>query len=151
MNSQTIFLVLLAELKIAEVFLHDQYKNGFVVNHKNGIKTDNRIINLEWVSVSENNKNAYRIGAKKGYSSLKGVTGYNHYLSMEVLQYSKNGIYIASFGSLREAEKNTKTSHSSISMCAKGIYKKAGGYMWRFGKVKTYPVEVLKEIYQKNL
>lgn len=48
-----------------------------MINHKNGIRHDNRLNNLEKVTSRENN--CHRVIGKKKYSNLIGVSKSNHY------------------------------------------------------------------------
>jgi hypothetical protein len=56
---------------IAEAFIHKIPNKNFV-NHINGIKTDNRIENLEWCTISENNIHSRKLGLTNdvGYNSV---------------------------------------------------------------------------------
>lgn len=50
--------------RVVAMAFHGSAAKGMVVNHKNGIRNDNRPANLEWVTQSENVKDGYVRGSR---------------------------------------------------------------------------------------
>ena len=94
-----------------------------------GIKTNNMVDNLEWVTASENQLHSYRKLGRKG--SFCGMSGWLNPKSKPVIQI-KDGITINVFGSIREAARKTGINDKHINRIVLGKGLTAGGYKWKY-------------------
>jgi DNA-binding transcriptional regulator YiaG len=72
---------------VAEAFIPNP-QNKPTVNHKKGIKTDNRVTEIEWNTILENNIHAYTSGLKKPKKSVD--CNFSKLSENEIKQIKKN-------------------------------------------------------------
>lgn len=93
------------------------------INHINEIKTDNRLINLEYCTHKENcnygNRNARISNSNKGIGQKP------------VLQITKGGEFVQRYSSRNEATIATGVDAGHIGEVCSGKRKSAGGYIWK--------------------
>lgn len=83
--------------------------NMKTINHKNENKLDNNVLNLEWMTHSQNNL----------YSKAR-----------KIKQYDRNMNYIKTWNSIKETQLYYKCTH--IQECCAGIVPTSKNYIWRY-------------------
>lgn len=121
---------------VAEAFIPNP-ENLPQVNHKNEIKTDNRVENLEWCDAKYN----------CNYGTHPAKVGEAH--SKIVYQYSNDGRFLRKWPSLTMAAKVLHISRPNISKCLTGVRNFAGPYKWSYqppnGNMMPSPTEGPKD------
>jgi hypothetical protein len=102
------------------------------VNHKNGIKADNRINNLEWVTHSENMKHAHNTGLVINPGGL----------SKPISQFTNDGQWIRDWESIAQVHREKGFDMSAISNCINsktktqyGSIRTSYGFIWKHKKI----------------
>lgn len=116
---------LITHREVAKVFLPNP-KNKPCINHKNGIKNDNRVENLEWCTYSENNTHSFRELGR--ISNMLGRKGVLHPSSKKVKCCTLDIL----FNSVREAAIALNCDESTIIKVCKGIERYTKGFYFKW-------------------
>lgn len=112
------------------------WPSKLIVNHKNWIKNDNRLENLEYCTHSENQQHNYDVLWFKCLFQTnhpqKWKFGWNHNCSKKIIQLNKDGEHIKIWDSLIDAQRQLLISSVCISLACKWKSKTAWWFKWKY-------------------
>lgn len=117
---------------VAKTFIPNEL-NKDTVNHINTKKNDNRVINLEWSTHSEQN---YKEN-KQTYTSR----------GKSVIQYDLKGNFIKKWDKIIDAANELDIIQTNICCAASGKSKSSGGFIWKYCEEDSQDLE--GEIWKK--
>lgn len=115
---------------LAKEFIENT-ENKPSINHKNGIRTDNRINNLEWVTPSENNFHKIRVLKNTGGTVKRGQARKNHPASKKIWCKELN----RTFDCILDASDELGISRLSIGRSLKDGSKRCGYHFYVYDQM----------------
>lgn len=103
---------------VAQTFIINDDPNKCIVNHINGIKTDNRSENLEWVTAQENTLHAVATGLQTPH--VRPVRCINRLGT------------VTEFKSIKDASEKTGVGHRNIGIACKTATQTFGDIKWEY-------------------
>lgn len=109
------------------------WNSNLQANHKNMIRNDNRIENLEWVTSSENQLHAWK-NWNRVTDTWLWISGKEHPKSKPIIQYSKKLEFIRFWDNITQASQKLHIQDWSISSVCKWKYwyKTAWGFIFKY-------------------